>query len=121
MITDAIELIVGIVNDSVFGPVVMLGMGGVYAEVLKDVTYRPAPIGVGEATEMIQQLRSFSILEGVRGKPASDIEALAQVIALVSQMGWAQRDRLLGMDINPMMVLPKGRGVIAADALIVLR
>ncbi|MCE9638972.1 MAG: acetate--CoA ligase family protein [Betaproteobacteria bacterium] len=119
MITDGIETIVGVVNDSVFGPVVAFGLGGIFAETLKDVTYRLAPFGLETAHEMIAELRASPILSGVRGKPAGDIPALAQTLVAVSGLAWQLRDSLEEMDINPLLVRPVG--VIAADALLRFR
>ncbi len=121
MITDGIETIVGVVNDSVFGPVVAFGLGGIFAETLKDVTYRLAPFDSETAHEMISDLRASPILQGVRGRPAGDLAALAQTLVAVSQLAWQLRDRIEEMDINPLLVRPAGRGVVAADALLRLR
>jgi acyl-CoA synthetase (NDP forming) len=109
------------VNDAVFGPVVAFGMGGIHAEVLKDMTYRLAPFGVETAREMIGELRASALFRGVRGQAPRDVEALAQALASVSRMAWAQRERLAELDVNPLLVLPKGGGVVAVDALAVLR
>jgi acyl-CoA synthetase (NDP forming) len=121
MVRDGLETIVGIVNDAVFGPVVAFGMGGIHAEVLKDMTYRLAPFGVETAREMVCELRASALFYGVRGEPPRDVEALAQALASVSRMAWTQRERLAELDVNPLLVLPQGRGVVAVDALAVLR
>ena len=120
MITDAVEAIVGVVNDEVFGPVVMLGMGGVLAEAVRDVAYRVAPIDLSEARMMIGELRSSSVFAGWRGRPPCDVEALAASLVAVSRLAWDGRERIAGLDINPMMVRPRGSGVVAADALVML-
>jgi acetate---CoA ligase (ADP-forming) len=121
MIGDGIETIVGVVNDSVFGPVVAFGLGGIFAETLKDVTYRLAPFDLETAREMIAELRAAPILSGVRGRPAADLAALAQALVAVSGLAWQLRDSLEEMDINPLLARPAGRGVIAADALLRFR
>ena len=118
MVTDGIETIVGVVNDSVFGPVVAFGLGGIFAETLRDVTYRLAPFDGETAREMIAELRASQILHGVRGKPAGDTEALAEVLVAVSELAWQLRATLEEMDINPLLVRPRGHGVVAADALL---
>ena len=118
MIADGVETIIGVVNDSVFGPVVAFGLGGIFAETLKDVTYRLAPFDLATAQEMIAELRAAPILSGVRGQPAGDIAALAQVLVAVSNFAWQLRDSLEEMDINPLLVRPAGSGVVAADALV---
>jgi acetyltransferase len=117
MIADGIETIVGVVNDSVFGPVVAFGLGGIFAETLKDITYRLAPFDLTTAREMIAELRAAPILAGVRGRPAGDLAALAQVLVNVSDLAWQLREQLEEMDINPLLVRPAGSGVVAADAL----
>jgi acyl-CoA synthetase (NDP forming) len=121
MISDALEVIVGVVNDRVFGPVVLLGMGGVLAEALRDVAYRVAPFDAAEAKRMVGELRAHRLFDTFRGKPPRDVEALAEVLSRVSRLAWDQRERIVELDINPLMVRPQGKGVVAADALIVLR
>lgn len=125
MITDGIETLVGVVDDDVFGPVVACGMGGVLAEVLRDVSYRVAPFDLHEARDMIRELRAWPVFEGVRGRPPADVEALAQALVRVSHFAWAQRGTVCAMDINPVLVRPvtrgAGEGVVAADAMVVAR
>jgi acetyltransferase len=121
MIDDGLETIVGVVNDAAFGPVVALGLGGVLAESLRDVTFRIAPFGLDSARKMIGELRAASIFGGVRGKPARDVEALAHTLVRIASMAWILRSRIAEIDINPLLVRPQGAGVVAADALIVLR
>lgn len=121
MISDGLETIVGIVNDPVFGPVVAFGLGGIHAETLKDVTYRLAPFGVATALRMIGELRAAALFRGRRGQRPRDVQALAQLLARVSQLAWQQRGRIAELDINPLLVRPEGQGVVAVDALVVLR
>ena len=109
------------INDASFGPVLLFGLGGVFAETLKDVAYRVAPFGLAEAKAMIFELRGHAMFEGVRGRPPADVEALAHTLASVSALAWTMRDRLAELDINPLLVRPRGLGVVAADALVVLR
>jgi hypothetical protein len=116
-----LEVLIGVVNDASFGPAVALGLGGVLAEVLKDVTHRIAPFDIETARDMIAELRAAPLFEGYRGQPAADKEALARTLVAVSQMAMALAPRLREMDINPLFVGPPGRGLVAADALIVLR
>jgi acyl-CoA synthetase (NDP forming) len=116
-----LEVLIGVVNDASFGPAVALGLGGVLAEVLRDVTYRIVPFDLDTARDMIAELRAARLFDGYRGKPASDKEALAQTLVAVSQMAAALAPRLKEMDINPIFVGPPGHGVAAADALIVLK
>jgi len=120
MVDDGLEVIVGVINDPGFGPVVALGLGGVLAETLNDVTYRIAPFGPDEAAYMVQELRAHRIFEGVRGRKPRDVEALVEVLVRVSELAWALRERLVEMDINPLMVRERGKGVVAVDGLVVV-
>ncbi|MDB5801402.1 MAG: CoA-binding protein [Rhodocyclales bacterium] len=121
MIVDGVETIVGVVNDSVFGPVVAFGLGGIFAETLKDVTYRLAPFELETAQEMIAELRAAPILAGARGRPPADVAGLAQTLVAVSRLAWEMREALEEMDINPLLVRPAGLGVVAVDALLRFR
>ena len=121
MITDGMETIVGVVNDPCFGPVVAFGLGGIFAETLRDVTYRVAPFDRVEAQAMVREIRAAKLFDGVRGQPARDVDALADLLVAVSEMAWLMRDRVAEMDINPVLVRPVGKGVVAADALMILK
>jgi hypothetical protein len=116
-----LEALIGVINDPAFGPVVALGLGGVLAEALKDVTYRVAPFDLATAREMIAELRAARLFDGFRGGPAADKEALASVLSGVSAMAAALAPRLKELDINPVFVGPVGQGVVAGDALLVLK
>jgi acyl-CoA synthetase (NDP forming) len=119
MVKGGVEMILGVQNDAVFGPVVMLGLGGIYVEVLRDVTFRIAPFGVEEARRMIAELRGVAILEGARGQPPCDVDALAKALSALSLFVAAKRAEFTSIDINPLLVRPKGEGAAALDALIV--
>ena len=106
-------------RDPHFGPIIVFGMGGIYVEVLRDVTFRLAPIRTLSAQHMIRSVRGFPILEGVRGEPPSDVEALAEAIERVSQLA-IDLPEVIELDINPMIVRPEGQGVVAVDARVVL-
>ena len=121
MVTGGIETIVGVVNDESFGPVVAFGLGGVLAETLQDMTCRIAPFGLDEAHAMIAELRGAALFDGVRGKPPADRVALAEALVRVSTLAWVLRARIAELDINPLIVRERGQGVVAADALLVLR
>ena len=114
-----LEVIVGGLNDACFGPTVVFGLGGIFAEVLKDVTYRFAPFGVEAAREMVQEIKGAIVMNGYRGKEKLDIEALAQTLSRVSWLLHDHKDRIAEMDINPLFMTPKS--ITAADALITLR
>jgi acyl-CoA synthetase (NDP forming) len=119
MVSGGVEIILGVQNDPVFGPVVMLGLGGIFVEVLRDVTFRIAPFGVEEGRRMIAELRGAAILEGARGQPPCDLDALAVALSRLSLFAAAKRDEITSIDINPLLVRPKGSGAAALDALIV--
>jgi len=114
-----LEVIVGGLNDACFGPTVVFGLGGIFAEVLKDVTYRFAPFGVEAAREMVQEIKGAIVMNGYRGKEKLDIEALAQTLSRVSWLLHDHKDRIAEMDINPLFMTPKS--ITAADALITLK
>jgi acyl-CoA synthetase (NDP forming) len=118
MIAGGIEVIVGVDNRSAFGPVVMFGLGGVFAEILTDVSFRLAPLTPRDADRMIREVRCFKLLQGARGRPAADIAALRDALMRVSALAIDLKDDLAELDINPLFVMPEGRGVIVGDALI---
>ena len=120
MVTDAVEMLLGVSQDPVFGPIVTLGLGGIQAEALRDVAHRVAPFDEATAHEMIEELRGAALLRGFRNRPAADVDELARETAHLSQIAWTLRDRLTELDINPLMVRPVGDGVVAADALVIL-
>ena len=119
-VAGAVEMAVGVVRDPVFGPVVMVGLGGVFIEVFRDVAFRRCPVSEpeAEAEAMIRALRGFPLLDGARGRPKADVAALARAVAALSRFGAAAGPRLLSAEINPLMVLPDGQGALAADAVI---
>ena len=118
MITDGVETILGVFNDPAFGPVVVFGLGGVFVEVLRDVTYRLAPFDTDVAEQMIREIKGFALLDGARNLPRADIGALAEALSNLSYFAAAHRVVLDSIDINPFLVRPVGSGGMAADALI---
>jgi acyl-CoA synthetase (NDP forming) len=118
MFTDGIETILGVQHDPVWGPVVMFGLGGVFVEVLRDVTFRVAPFGAAEARRMIDEIRGAALLAGARGRPPGDVDALAEALSRLSVFAAAQAGRFASIEINPLLVRPQGQGVAALDALI---
>jgi len=114
------EVIIGAVDDTYFGPTVMFGLGGVLTEVLHDVTHRFAPFDLATAHDMLDEIKGAALLQGYRGAPALDVDALADVLVRVSLLIADHAERIKEIDINPLFVRPAGQGVIAADALIVL-
>ena len=113
-----VELVIGLKRDPTFGPVVMVGLGGVLIEVFKDVVFRAAPVTEAEALRMLGELKSRVILDGVRGKPPVDKAALARMISAVSRFGAAASPGLAELDLNPVLAGPQG--VTAVDWLMVL-
>ena len=118
MVSGGVEIILGVKNDPLFGPAIMFGLGGIFAEVLKDVTFRIAPVSRSVANAMIREVRAFPVLDGARGKAKADIAALADVIVRLSALAIDLKDVVAEIDINPLFVLPVGKGVVAGDALI---
>lgn len=119
MLRGGIELIAGISRDPVFGPVVMVGMGGIYAEVLRDVALQLAPVSEEQAQAMIRSLRLYPLLDGARGQAPADVEAAARTVARLSDFACRHRDQVAEIDLNPILVRPRGQGVAILDALIV--
>ncbi|MGH7888175.1 MAG: acetate--CoA ligase family protein [Candidatus Binatia bacterium] len=118
MAGEGVEMILGLKRDPLFGPVVLCGLGGIFVEVLKDVAVGIPPLSRRQAQDMLTRLRGFQILAGVRGKPARDIDALCDAIVGISNLAVSLGDQLLGVDINPLIVLAKGQGVAAVDAVV---
>jgi acyl-CoA synthetase (NDP forming) len=115
---DGVETIIGISADPVFGPAVVFGLGGIFVELLKDSTLQLPPVSRDEARMMIASLRGKKVLEGFRGRPPADTDALMTAIARIGQLAQDFSGLIAALDINPLMVLPAGRGVVAADILI---
>ncbi len=119
MIISGVETIAGVVRDERFGPAVMFGLGGVAVEVFRDVTFRVPPFGRDEARRMIEELRAFPLLAGVRGGPRASLRALVDVLMRLQRLAMDLAGAVEELDINPLIALP-GRAV-AADALVVAR
>ncbi|CAN5543823.1 acetate--CoA ligase family protein [soil metagenome] len=119
MASGMIELIVGGQNDPAFGPVVVAGLGGILAEALQDVATRLAPVDVDEAHAMLAELRGAALLGPFRGRPAVDIDAVADVIARVSQL-LVELPEVRELDLNPVLVGAEGQGCVAVDGLAVV-
>lgn len=118
MLDGALEFIVGAHADPVFGPVIMVGAGGVAVEITDDVALRLAPVNADEARDMVQSLKCHRLLDGYRGRPPADIKALVEAIVTLSEFAHANARLLGSIEINPVAVLPDGKGIIALDALI---
>jgi acetate---CoA ligase (ADP-forming) len=118
---DTREVIVGARQDLRFGPIVTFGLGGVFVEAIRDFAVWPAPLTLDEAREMIRRIRGYRILTAFRGRLATDLEALAQVLCQVGQFACEWQERIAELEINPLFVLPEGSGVVVGDALAALR
>jgi acetyltransferase len=121
MVGDGVEVIIGVSCDPQLGPVLLFGTGGVMVEVYNDVALRRCPITRSEAQAMIAEVKGARLLQGFRGRPAADVEALADTLVRVSHFAMHMEGQLTELDINPLMVLPRGQGVKTVDALVVFR
>lgn len=121
MVERGVEMVVGVTRDDLFGPTVTVGLGGVLVEVLHDAAVRVPPFGEDQARAMLTELRGHALLEGVRGAPPADVDALVEVVLRVQRMALELGDSLSELDVNPLMVLPRGQGAVALDALAVCR
>ena len=117
MVKGSRELVVGMTRDPQFGPCVMFGLGGIYTEILKDVSFRVAPLEKRDALQMTQEIRGHKILESVRGLPPADMEQLCQILIKVGEIG-LENDAIKEIDINPLIL--SGNKPVAVDALVVL-
>ncbi|MCI3931360.1 acetate--CoA ligase family protein [Streptomyces sp. AN091965] len=118
MVERGVEMVVGVSQDPLFGPTVTVGLGGVLVEVLHDTSVRVPPFGEDQARAMLDELRGRALLDGVRGAPPSDLDALVEVVLRVQRMALELEGRLAELDINPLMVLGRGQGAVALDALV---
>ena len=121
LVSGGVELILGFHLDAQLGPTILLGIGGVTAELYRDTTLRLAPLARRDAEAMIGELKSAPLLAGFRGRPLADVAALADAIVAFAGMIAAIGDRLTEAEINPLFVLPQGRGVVAGDGVVVVR
>jgi acyl-CoA synthetase (NDP forming) len=119
MARPGVEIIVGTLLDATFGPMIMVGLGGVTAELFRDVVYRPAPVSLAEAVAMLGELKAAPLLNGFRGAAKADVPALAALIAQVSQLAAQFKNDLAEIELNPVLVHPHGEGVTIVDALVV--
>jgi acyl-CoA synthetase (NDP forming) len=119
MVTGGVEMIVGITHDSQLGAAVMVGTGGIFAEVLRDVAVRPLPLDAADAHEMITSLRGYALLQGARGRPPANVDALVDVVMAVARLASACGDQIAELDLNPVIV--NADRAVAVDSLIVTR
>jgi len=119
MVVGGTEFFVGVTTDPSIGPIVVAGLGGIYVEALNDTVTALPPVSAQRASELLRSLKSASVLAGARGKPPLDLDAFAETVARVSTLAAESRGLIDELDINPLLVLPNGRGVRAVDALVV--
>jgi len=110
MLKNGTEVIVGMSRDPQFGPVILFGLGGIFVEVLKDVSLRVLPITRFDAEEMVKEIKGYRILEGYRERPKADVEAIVDILLKVSKMSTEMKDSILEMDLNPVIVQSEGNG-----------
>ncbi|MFC2126501.1 acetate--CoA ligase family protein, partial [Bacteroidota bacterium] len=120
MITDSLETVIGLKRDNAFGPVIMFGLGGIFVEILKDVSFRVCPVDAEEANDLIYSIKASKMLDGVRGQAARDVKSLQNTIIRLSSLAM-DHPQITELDINPLMLLEGGKGCIAADARILLK
>ena len=116
-----VEMILGVTRDPEFGPLLMVGLGGIHVEVLKDVAFAPVPLGTEAALALLAELKGVALLDGVRGAKPTDRKALAGLIVALSHFAADHREMIAEIDLNPVIVHPEGEGVSVVDALIVKR
>jgi acetyltransferase len=115
MVKKGREVILGMNRDKQFGPLLMFGMGGIFVEVLKDVTFNLAPLTNEEARQMLQSTKTYQMLKGIRGQEGVDLDALAEALQRLSQLV-TEFPQIMEMDINPLVVGPPGTTPVAVDA-----
>ncbi|MBR0776879.1 acetate--CoA ligase family protein [Bradyrhizobium diazoefficiens] len=121
MAKPGVEIIIGTMADETFGPMVMVGLGGITTELFRDVVYRPAPVGAEEAGAMLAALKAAPLLTGFRGAAKADVAALAQLVADISVLAARHAAEIAEIELNPVLVHPQGQGVTIVDALVVGR
>jgi acetyltransferase len=121
MAPPGLEVILGVTRDLDFGPMLMVGLGGIHVEVLRDVVFAPVPIGRDEALTLLGDLKGATLLDGARGALPADRAALAELIATLSRFAADHADLIEEIDLNPVIVHPQGQGLSVVDALIVKR
>jgi acetyl-CoA synthetase (ADP-forming) len=117
MISGGEEVIIGLATDATFGKVIMFGLGGIWVEVMKDVSFRVVPLSREDARDMVEEIKGYPLLTGIRGKSAKDIDALCDLLVKVSKLAQANEE-IAEMDLNPVFVMDKG--AIIVDARIIL-
>jgi acetyltransferase len=117
MIPEGKEVILGMTRDPQFGPVIVFGLGGIFVEIINDISMRVAPLSKTDAGEMVRGFKGYGVLKGIRGGAESDIEAVIDMLLRFSQLSLDLADEITAIDINPLIVLEKGKGAVAVDCL----
>jgi acyl-CoA synthetase (NDP forming) len=115
MIRSGIELMMGVTADPLFGPLIAFGLGGIHVEILKDVCFRITPLTDRDAAEMIREIRGYRLLEGYRGHPAADTEAIEEMLLRISRLV-EEVPEIAELDLNPVFAFAPGQGCVVADA-----
>lgn len=115
MVSEGVELMVGVTQDPLFGPLIAFGLGGVHVEILRDVCFRVAPLTDRDASEMVRSIRGFPLLEGYRGHPPADLEVLEEILLRVSRLV-EEIPEITELDLNPLFAMPPGQGCLIVDA-----
>ncbi|MDI6914448.1 MAG: acetate--CoA ligase family protein, partial [Desulfitobacteriaceae bacterium] len=118
-VPSGVEVIVGLQKDPVLGSQILFGLGGIFVEVLQDAVLRPLPLRRQEARAMLNEIKGAAMLNGVRGYPPVDKEALVDILMGVSQLAGEAEDQILSLDLNPVAVLPQGQGAKVLDGVLV--
>ena len=121
MLTGGVEILAGVTRDAVFGWMLTVGLGGVWTELMKDACHALLPVSTADAEAMLRSLKGFKLLDGYRGAPKADLAAAASAIAALGEAVLAGGDRLREVEVNPLLVLPEGKGAFAVDALVLLK
>ncbi|MCA1846567.1 MAG: acetate--CoA ligase family protein [Actinobacteria bacterium] len=119
MVAGGVETTLGVVQDELFGPVLMFGLGGIAVEIFRDVTFRVPPFDKREARRMVEEIRSFPLLAGARGRPKADVSAIVDAIMKLQRLAVDLANDIAELDINPLLAKPDG--AVALDALVVAR
>ena len=115
MLSGGVELMVGVTHDPLFGPLIAFGLGGIHVEILGDVRFRITPLTDRDATEMVREIKGYRLLEGYRGHPPADIEAIEEVLLRISRLV-EEIPEITELDLNPIFALPPGQGCRIVDA-----
>ena len=121
MLAGGVEILAGVTRDAVFGWMLTVGLGGVWTELMKDACHALLPVSAADAEAMLRSLKGFKLLDGYRGAPKADVSAAARAIAALGEAVLAGGERLREVEVNPLLVLPAGKGAVAVDALVLLK